>query len=285
MECGSFAVATARGLTAEERLILHSRQPSLTVCETAPGDQDILDSCAEVYVLENSYVKVTVSSTGAISSFLDKRIVPHREIIDTKGYGKKGSHGCGNSLVLYDDIPLFWDAWDIMPYCQYTGRCINECVTSGRPDGVVPSAPEASDQWRSRVISRTSSMHMVSITIETIKGISFTATDCTRIEQCILLRSDSAMLDFHTTIDWHESHALLKVEFPLAIRTPSVQYEMQNALIARPTHKNNSTDAAMFECCAHKFADMSEPGYGVALLNTSKYGYSCQGTVHYVWFS
>ena len=41
----------------------------------------------------------------------------------------------------------------------------------------------------------------------------------------------------------------------------------------------NSSDAAQFEVCGHKFADLSEPGYGVALMNNCKYGYSCRGSV------
>ena len=23
---------------------------------------------------------------------------------------------CGNQFILFDDMPLFWDAWDVMPY-------------------------------------------------------------------------------------------------------------------------------------------------------------------------
>ena len=26
----------------------------------------------------------------------------------------------GNQFVLFDDIPLYWDAWDIMPYYKET---------------------------------------------------------------------------------------------------------------------------------------------------------------------
>jgi alpha-mannosidase len=36
---------------------------------------------------------------------------------------------------------------------------------------------------------------------------------------------------------------------------------------------------ARFEVCAHKWADLSEPGYGVALLNDCKYGYDISGNV------
>lgn len=28
----------------------------------------------------------------------------------------------GNRFVLYDDVPLYWDAWDVMDYHLETGR-------------------------------------------------------------------------------------------------------------------------------------------------------------------
>jgi alpha-mannosidase len=47
----------------------------------------------------------------------------------------------------------------------------------------------------------------------------------------------------------------------------------------RPTHRNTSWDAARYEVSGHRFADMSEPDYGVALLNDAKYGYSAHGNI------
>ncbi len=35
----------------------------------------------------------------------------------------------------------------------------------------------------------------------------------------------------------------------------------------------------MFEAVAHRFLDLSEPGFGVALLNDAKYGHSAKGNV------
>ncbi len=40
---------------------------------------------------------------------------------------------------------------------------------------------------------------------------------------------------------------------------------------------STSRDAAQYEVPAQRFADLSEHGFGVALLNDSKYGYSCRG--------
>ena len=42
---------------------------------------------------------------------------------------------------------------------------------------------------------------------------------------------------------------------------------------------NTSWDQARFEVCAHRWADLGEPGYGVALLNDCKYGYDILGSV------
>jgi alpha-mannosidase len=50
-------------------------------------------------------------------------------------------------------------------------------------------------------------------------------------------------------------------------------------VVKRPTHRNTSWDEARFEVGAHRFADLSEPGYGVALLNDGKYGHSARDNV------
>lgn len=44
----------------------------------------------------------------------------------------------------------------------------------------------------------------------------------------------------------------------------------------RPTHASTSWDAAKFEVCAHRYVDLSEPGFGVAVLNDGRYGHGVQ---------
>ena len=67
--------------------------------------------------------------------------------------------------------------------------------------------------------------------------------------------------------------------FPVDVRSLRATYEIQFGHVERPTHANTSWDVARFEVCAHRWADLSEPGYGVALLNDSKYGYDIAGNV------
>lgn len=82
-----------------------------------------------------------------------------------------------------------------------------------------------------------------------------------------------------TEVDWHEYHRFLKVEFPLHLRAQSATYEVQFGHLERSTHFNTSWDLARFEVWAHRWADLSEHNFGVALLNDCKYGYSANGNV------
>lgn len=72
---------------------------------------------------------------------------------------------------------------------------------------------------------------------------------------------------------------LLKTAFPLDILCKEANYDIQFGNVSRPTHENTTWDQARFEVCAHKWADISEPGYGAALLNDCKYGYDIHDSV------
>ena len=80
-------------------------------------------------------------------------------------------------------------------------------------------------------------------------------------------------IEFENEIDWHESYHMLKREFPIDITADKASCEIQFGYVDRATHRNTSWDYAKFEVCAHRFVDLSEGDYGVALLNDSKYGH------------
>jgi alpha-mannosidase len=98
------------------------------------------------------------------------------------------------------------------------------------------------------------------------------------ITQTITLQPGSRRIDFHTVIDWRESHRLLKVAFPTSLRSDSATYDAGFGHVRRPTHENTSWDAAMFEVPAQRFADLSEPDYGVALLSIDQHGFDVRGS-------
>lgn len=93
------------------------------------------------------------------------------------------------------------------------------------------------------------------------------------LEQEIVLVHGSRRIDFITKVDWRERQKMLRTSFPVNAQNPEATCEIQFGNIRRPTHRNTTWDMAKFEICAHKWIDLSDAGYGAALLNDCKYGY------------
>ncbi len=161
-----------------------------------------------------------------------------------KASGRESLAGRGNVLELYDDRPVEFDAWDIDPSALETRR-------------EYPSATS----WRD-----SSTPLQGELTFER-PGLT----------QVVRLAADARRVEFHTVVDWQEEHTLLKVCFPLAVHARNATYEMPFGHAERPTHRSSSWDQARYEVPGHRWADLSEHGFGVALLNDCKYGWSCLG--------
>ena len=93
--------------------------------------------------------------------------------------------------------------------------------------------------------------------------------------QDLILGCESKQIDFETKVQWEETHKLLKVAFPIDVNASNASYEIQGGYIQRATHENTSWDEAKFEVCGHNWVDISEEGYGAAVMNDCKYGYEC----------
>jgi alpha-mannosidase len=191
--------------------------------------------------LENDCVRVTFDRDGLVTSIVDKRA--EREVV--------AAGARANLFQLHPDHPNFFDAWDI-----------DRFAFDQATDLVALDEVEVVEQGPLRVGLRMV-RHFGS----------------SRIDQLVSLEAGTARLEFHTEVDWHESHQLLKVAFPVEIHAPAATYEIQFGHLQRPTHASTSWDFAKFEVCAQQWADLSEGDYGVALLNDCKYGYDIQGNV------
>uniref|UniRef100_A0A8B9KFC3 alpha-mannosidase n=1 Tax=Astyanax mexicanus TaxID=7994 RepID=A0A8B9KFC3_ASTMX len=188
--------------------------------------------------MENGLLSAVLDNMGRLVSLI--LVQTNREAI---------SDGCfGNQFVVFDDVPLYWDAWDVMDYHLQTRKPI---VDVTRPVEVVSTGGLRGSVKFSLQISGKSS-----------------------ITQEVILDANCPYIKFKTKVDWAEAHKFLKVEFPVQVRSPNATYEIQFGHLQRPTHRNTSWDWARFEVWGHKWADLSEHGFGVALLNDCKYGYS-----------
>lgn len=105
----------------------------------------------------------------------------------------------------------------------------------------------------------------------------FEVGDRSTITQDTVFHSTTPRVDFETVVDWRETHRLLKAGFDTTIFAETARHEIQFGHLQRPTHQNLSTDRARFEVSNHKWTDLSEAHYGVAILNDCKYGISVLG--------
>ncbi|XP_069480651.1 alpha-mannosidase 2C1 isoform X2 [Ambystoma mexicanum] len=194
-------------------------------------------------VMENGILRINVDPTGRLTSL---RLLPsNREAIP------EGCHG--NQFVIFDDVPLYWDAWDVMDYHLETRKPIASLL-------------------KPLQIACTGGLRgSVKFTVEISKN--------SIIHQELILDAGCPFLRCQTEVEWNEAHKFLKVEFPAKVRSANATYEIQFGHLQRPTHFNTSWDWARFEVWGHRWMDLSEHGFGVALLNDCKYGCSVRGNV------
>jgi alpha-mannosidase len=189
--------------------------------------------------VETPFWRVELDRSGRIRRLLDR--LHQREVLPS------GEAGVGNRLVVFEDRPLNYDAWDIDAFYRAKHRDVDQLESiEVRESG--PERVMVEQRWR--------------------------FGERTRIVQRMCLYARSRRIDFHTRVDWQERQSLLKVAFPTSIRSRRATYEIQFGTIERPTHHNTSWEEAAFEVPAQRWADLSEAGYGVALLADCKHGYS-----------
>ncbi len=189
------------------------------------------------YVLENQFVTVVVDCHGEVVNFVEK---------ETKIEYVKGA--C-NKLCMYQDINIDYDAWEMSSFYK-----------------------EQSIDLTAPITIRVAENGPLMVSLE-VKRMLHNSPMIQRIE----LTYNSRRLDFVTEIDWKETHKLLKVEFPVNIRTSEAIEEIQFGYVKRPTHQNRRHDADRFEVCNHRYTALWEPGRTAAVLNDCKYGISTSG--------
>lgn len=209
------------------------------------NDVTLHSASSDSFVLGNKAIQLTVAG-GRITSLFDVRL--RRELIP---------QGQTGGLTIFEDHPNYWDAWDVEIHHLEKAQQLKFANIKVVASGPLLAAVETEVKYGKSTIKVTISLNAVE------------APPPHPFDQFV----------FDAEVDWHERHEFLKFELPLDIHSDVATYETPWGHVRRPTHKNTTWDAAKFEVCGHKFADLSEYGYGVAILSESKYGFSCQGNV------
>ncbi|MDA0578769.1 MAG: glycosyl hydrolase-related protein, partial [Verrucomicrobia bacterium] len=200
---------------------------------TATTDAVSISTPDNTLVLESAHLRATFTTGGRLLSLLHKPT--QRESLA----------GEANLFELYDDHPTQFDAWDVDPYHLETRQ---------------PCSPATSHS----IVRRDALRAEIRFT--------YTIGKASSITQTVRLDAGAQRLEFHCEADWHESHRMLKVAFPIRALAQNATYEMQFGHVERPTHYNTPYDLARYEVPMHRWFDFGEHGFGVAILNDCKYG-------------
>ncbi|SFL45610.1 alpha-mannosidase [Gracilibacillus orientalis] len=191
--------------------------------------------------LSTPLLEIAWNENGQLTKIFDKKA--KRDVLP--------SQAKANIFQVFEDKPMLFDAWDIDIYYQQKMKEIQKLISVELiEDGPIRSIVQF--QWE--------------YANSTIK-------------QNMVVYSENPRIDFETYIDWHEREQLLKAAFPVDVRSTEATYDIQYGNVTRPTHWNTSWDLARFETVGHQWADLSETGYGVSLLNDSKYGYDIKDNI------
>ena len=178
------------------------------------------------------FYEIIFNPDGSIASLYDKEL--KREWV-------KGDF---NKLKIYTDNPGNYDAWDILP--NYKDKQIELKVES-------PLALKYTD-------SECAELEAV---LKTEKSVW---------KMTIRLFRQSRGIEVENNVSWQEKHKLAKAEFSCNILSRKALCDTSAGFIERETHRNTTWQQARFECCQHKWCDLSETGGGIAIINEGKYG-------------
>ena len=182
--------------------------------------------------VETPFYKVEFNADGSFASLYDKEL--SREWVD----------GDFNKLKIYVDCPGNYDAWDILPNYREKEIAVN----------VVKSVS---------LVENDGECATFSVTLTTEKSTW---------EMLIRFFRRSRGIEVENNVNWNEKHKLAKAEFQCNILTRKALCDTSAGFIERETHRNTTWQQARFECCHHKWCDMSESGGGIAIINDGKYG-------------
>ena len=243
----------------------------------------ILTSTPELYTVENEHLKFTISkSTGNMPSLQLKKF-GNRELI------YQNASIQGNTLqVKVDTGGGSYPAWD-MTNAEFGGV--------SQKFGAVNTADEVSIE--------TSTPK--EITIKVVQKFSDSTSPTSTATRYITLMAGSDKIDVKFELDWQMSRRNLKLAFPTNVDATAVSGEIAYGAmdagaelarmaqanltlngnlggpgaLGRSTLRDTRWNAARFEQSAHKWFDVSDDtayaatpsGYGLSIINDSKYGY------------
>ncbi|MGL1894577.1 MAG: glycosyl hydrolase-related protein [Spirochaetaceae bacterium] len=191
--------------------------------------------------MENNFFTLTFDDNHCLVSIFDKK--RSRQVLPPGTIG--------NEWQIFEDKPGKYNAWDILP--NYVDHRIE--INNWQNVDIVEEGPLSIALKFTRTFSKS------------------------RAELVIRLHAEIPRIDFESWVDWQETEKLLKVAFPVNVKSRYFTTDTSAGGLERENHRNTSWQKAKFEVTMHKWVDLSEGLFGVTLLNDCKYGCDINGNV------
>jgi len=151
-----------------------------------------------------------------------------------------------NRLIAYEDRAFNHEAWDVKSYFREKFWYVDD----------VQSA-KVIEQGAVRTVLRVVRKFLHST-----------------IQQDFIFYPNGSRIDVVYQVDLQDKHICLKADYPVDVNAERATFDIQFGSLERVTHENSSWDFAQFEVCGHKWADLSDNGFGLSVLNDCKYGWT-----------
>lgn len=197
------------------------------------------------------YYEVCMNEEGELLRLYDR--LAGREVIGSAfpECREEAEHCAGNRILAYEDRPDKYENWNVESYYREKFWTLDPAESC-----------ELSENGPVRAVLHIRRRFMESV-----------------LEQDVIFYRHTKRIDFRTRMDWRQHQLLVRVQFPVKVFSFRANFDIPFGNVERPTTENTSWDRARFEVCAHRWMDLSDSGYGAALLNDCRYGCSVHHNV------
>lgn len=203
-----------------------------------PANDPALAPRATTKELSNGIIVVRLNSRGSI-----------QEIVTADGRHQPSRGRVFNELVLYEDRPRRWEAWDTdKEYLEKPTAVMTPCV-----------------------MKASSRAGVAMVTVERALG------SASSIVQTYELSANSDVVIVRTRLEWREERTLLRALFPTRVRARSARFGTQFGHIDRDTHRNTSWQCAQFEVPGHDWMRVTDGAQTFAVIDDGIFGKSALG--------
>ncbi|MCO5589556.1 hypothetical protein L7F22_043524 [Adiantum nelumboides] len=259
-------LANAVQKTADGVLLLLEDAKGSGTAKPSPSPASIMRTVEAVQIEETAHGSFAMRNNAVSINLKDGRIDSVQVLASDGNWLELIASGRTAGLSICQDFPTSYDAWETEIYATDTDEELKFNTARITERGPWRATMELDYKFGQSSVT-------IALSLDAIPASNLAAASGSQ-SAAKLARS---LINFDAKVHWMEKHKFLRFEVPTILRSDTASYETQFGITKRPTYRNTSWDAAKFEVCGHKFADLSESSLGLALVTDSKYGYSVEG--------